>query len=294
MTTTPTRTPSKSISPLRARMIEQMRMANLSESTQRNYIGYIKGLARRYNTSPDRLSEEQVRNWVLERIDQGLAPATTNAMLSTLRFLYREVLDRPEVVGRLRNGKRPRRLPRPMTEAEVERLVSATLDLRYRAAIVLTYAAALRISETVAVQIADIKADRKLLHIRSGKGDVERMTPLPEPVIEYLRGYWQALWPRPATWLFYGSSPDMPITPKALRAAFNKARDRAGIAEQYSFRSLRTSAATHWYERGGQIDVIQDALGHRSPETTRNYARATGKMFEALNHPVSGFNLLNA
>ena len=154
-----------------------------------------------------------------------------------------------------------------MEEAEVERLVSATLDLRYRAAIVLTYAAALRISETVAVQVADIKADRKLLHVQSGKGDVERMTPLPEPVIEYLRDYWQSLWPRPATWLFYGSSPEEPITAAALRAAFNRARDRAGIAKKFSFHALRTSTATHWYERGGSSRPAPGASRDARPGT---------------------------
>ena len=154
-----------------------------------------------------------------------------------------------------------------MEEAEVERLVSATLDLRYRAAIVLTYAAALRISETVAVQVADIKADRKLLHVRSGKGDVERMTPLPEPVIEYLRDYWQSLWPRPATWLFQGSSPEEPITAAALRAAFDRARDRAGIAKKFSFHSLRTSTATHWYERGGSSRPAPGASRDARPGT---------------------------
>ena len=204
-----------------------------------------------------------------------------------------EVLDRPDIVRGLRNRKRPRRLPCHMAEIEVERLLLATPDLRYRSAFMLTYAAGLRISETIAVQITDIKADRKLLHIRSGKGDVERMAPLPVPVIEYLRNYWQIIWPRPATWLFYGRSPEMPINQGALRRAFNEARDQAGIHHSTKFHALRHSAATHWHERGGNIDVIQDALGHRSADTTRAYARATGKMFEALDHPVSGFRLLS-
>ncbi|MCY4589987.1 MAG: tyrosine-type recombinase/integrase [Alphaproteobacteria bacterium] len=288
------KTPAKTVSPLRTRMIEQMRMGALSSGTQRFYLGAIRSLARDTGTAPDQLDAEQVRAWVLGLIDRGLAPASTNATLSALRFFFCEVIDRPEVVHGLRNRKRPRRLPCHMAEHEVERLLLATPDLRYRTAILLTYAAGLRISETVAVQVVDIKADRKLLHIRSGKGDVERLAPLPEPVIGYLRGYWQALWPRPAPWLFYGRSPEVPIKAEALRKAFNAARDRAGIRRDTSFHALRHSAATHWHERGGSIDVIQDALGHRNADTTRAYARATGKMFEALDHPVSGFRLLTA
>ena len=289
-----TTTTPKAKSPLRARMIEQMRIGNLSLATRKEYLRTVSNLARDTRTAPDRLDAEQVRAWVLGLIERGLAPASTNAALSALRFFYREVVDRPDIVRGLRNRKRPRPLPRHMTEVEVERLLMATPDLRYRTATLLTYAAGLRISETVAVQVADIKADRKLLHVRSGKGDVERMAPLPAPVIGYLRSYWQTLWPRPATWLFYGKSPEVPIKSEALRKAFNAARNRAGISRSASFHALRHSAATHWHERGGSIDVIQDALGHRSADTTRAYARATGKMFEALDHPVSGFGLLNA
>ena len=292
MTKTPSKT--KTRSPMRARMIEQMKIDNLAPVTQKEYLRTVGNLARDTRTSPDLLDAEQVRAWLVGLIDRGLAPASTNAALSALRFFYCEVIDRPDVVRGLRNRKRPRRLPRHMTEVEVERLLLATPDLRYRTATLLTYAAGLRISETVAVQVADIKADRKLLHVRSGKGDVERMAPLPEPVIGHLRGFWQTIWPRPATWLFYGKSPEAPIKAGTLRAAFNAARDRAGIDRGTGFHALRHSAATHWHERGGSIDVIQDALGHRNADTTRGYARATGKMFEALDHPVSGFGLLNA
>ena len=288
MTNVPTMTP------LRARMIEQMQLGNLAPATQKQYLGTIGILARDTGTAPDQLDAEQVRSWLVSQINRGLAPASTNTYLSALRFLYEEVLDRPDMVRGLRFRKLSRHLPRHMEEGEIERLLLATPDLRYRTAILITYAAGLRISETIAVQIADIKADRKLLHIRSGKGNVERMAPLPVPVIEYLRTFWQNTWPRPATWLFYGKSPDMPIKGATLRRAFSEARSRAGINRSFKFHDLRHSAATHWHERGGSIDVIQDALGHRNADTTRAYARATGKMFEALDHPVSGFSFMTA
>ncbi|MDE2914933.1 MAG: tyrosine-type recombinase/integrase [Paracoccaceae bacterium] len=122
---------------------------------------------------------------------------------------------------------------------------------------------------------------------------VETVTPLRQRMIDQMR-MWTSLCPRPKTWLFYGSSPEVPIKAATLRRAFNAARDRAGIDQSNSFHALRHSAAAHWHERGGSIDVIQDALEHRNADTTRAYARATGTMFEALNHLVSGFSLLNA
>ena len=83
---------------------------------------------------------EQIRALVVGLIDRGRAPSPTNAILPGLRFFYRDVLDRPDVLRGLRNRKRPRRLPRHMIEAEVERLLLETPDVRYRTATLLTYA----------------------------------------------------------------------------------------------------------------------------------------------------------
>ena len=281
-------------SPLRQRMIDQMRIANLAESTRYAYVLEVEHLAKHYKASPADLDAEQVRAWVLTLIDRGLSPSSTNATLSALRFLYIDTLGCPDRVAGLRNRKKPYTLPRHMTEQEVECLILATPDLRHRAAFVAAYGAGLRISETVAVKIGDIKSDKKLLHIPSGKGGSERMAPLPGAVIDYLRGYWKNIWPQPASWLFYGASPDQPIRMGALHLAFKKARERAGIEPCHTFHSLRHSTATHLHERGGSMDVIRDVLGHRSADTTRGYARATGKMFEGLDHPISGFSVLRS
>ncbi len=278
-------------SPLRQRMIDQMRIANFAESTQTIYIGEIAQLAKHYKASPADLDADQVRAWVLSGIDRGLKPATTNVTVAALKFFYAETLGCPERVAGLRARKKPRKLPRHMEE-EVERIILATPDLRYRAAIVTAYGVGLRISETVAIKIGDIKSDQKLLHIPSGKGGTERMAPMPEAVIHYLRGYYKNIWPEPESWLFYGASPDVPIRTGDLHVAFKKARERAGVDSRHTFHCLRHSAATHLHERGGNMEVIRDMLGHRRADTTREYARSTARMFEGLDHPISDFPLL--
>lgn len=280
--------------PLRQRLIEQMQIANLADSTRESYVREIRRLAEYYAQSPDRLDAEQIRAWIMVLIERGLRPASVNVTIAAFKFFFRETLGRPELVAGLRNRKVPRTLPRHLEVNEVERLLLATPDLRYRTAMLVAYAAGLRISETVALQIPDIKPDKQLLHIRSAKGGTERMVPLPRGVLQYLRSYWRNICPRPVTWLFYASSPDTRIKEATLTFAFNKARERAGIDRSHTFHCLRHSAATHLHERGGSIDVIQDVLGHRNADTTRRYARATGKMFQTLDHPISGFAVLRA
>ena len=113
-------------SPLRQRMIDQMRIANLAESTQIAYLFEIERLAKHYGTSPADLDAEQLRDWVLKLIDRGLSPSSTNSTLSAFRFLYVETLGCPERVAGLRNRKLPARLPQSMTEQDVVRRGGST------------------------------------------------------------------------------------------------------------------------------------------------------------------------
>ena len=186
--------------------VESRTGAPVLDSTQSPYIGEIEHLANHYKASPADLDADQLRAWVLSGIERGLKPATTNVTVAALKFLYVDTLGCAERVTGLHARKKPRKLPRYMTEEEVERLILATPDLRYRAAIVTAYGAGLRISETVAIKIDDVKSDKKLLHIPSGKGGTERMAPLPDEVIDYLRGFYKNIWPQPATWLRRGQT----------------------------------------------------------------------------------------
>ncbi len=271
---------------------EQMTMTNLAENTRKAYRLEIRRFFDHIGKPVCEISAEDVRGWVLGRIESGLSPGSCNMTAAAMRFLFRDTLDCPEMVKGVRNQRMPRKLPRHMAVKEIERLTMAVTDIRYRTAIVLSYGAGLRISETVAVKVSDIRADKNLLHIPAGKGGTERMAPMPAKLIDYLRGYWKSIYPRPVSWMFYANAPEAPISTDSLRKAFNTARDRVGISDRYTFHCLRHSFAAHVHERGGSIDVIQDALGHRKSDTTRGYARATGRMFASLDHPLSGSALI--
>lgn len=280
------------ISAVLDRAEEQMTMTNLAENTRKAYRLEIRRFFDHIGKPVCEIGAEDVRGWVLGRIESGLSPGSCNMTAAAMRFLFRDTLDRPEMVKGVRNQRMPRKLPRHMAVKEIERLTMAVTDIRYRTAIVLSYGAGLRISETVAVKVTDIRAGKNLLHIPAGKGGTERTAPLPKHLIDYLRGYWKSIYPRPVSWMFYANAPEAPISTDSLRKAFNTARDRVGISDRYTFHCLRHSFAAHVHERGGSIDVIQDALGHRKSDTTRGYARATGRMFASLDHPLSGSALI--
>ncbi len=278
--------PKSGGTPARRKMIATMDMKGLSANTQDNYLRSVGALARFYDRPPQSLSAEEVGVWVSGRIDAGRCPRTTNADVSALRLFYVDAMDQPEKVKDLHCRRVPDRLPRSIPEADVGLLIDGIDDLRYRTATLVAYGCALRISEVVALQVDDVRSEDGLLHIAHGKGGHERMAFLPDTVLEALRRYWKNTEPHPESWLFYGAGPERPMTAESLRAAFNRSRDRVGLDRGITFHCLRHAVATHLYERGAQISVVQDYLGHKSPEATRVYARATGVMYRTLDHPV--------
>lgn len=171
-------------SPARSKMVEVMTLKGLTPGTQQQYQNTLGALAVHFDCGPQTLSGEQVRPWVLDRIEQGLAPRTTNVDISTLRLFCCDAMGRPEKVAGLQFRRVPDRLPRSIPEADVATLIHGITGLRYRTATLIAYGAGLRISQVVALQVSDIKGADGLLRIGAGKGGHERMTYLPVAVIE--------------------------------------------------------------------------------------------------------------
>ena len=129
-------------SPARTRMIEVMTMKGLARRTQVNYLASICSLARHWGRAPQALSADEVRAWVIGRIERGLSPRTTNAEISALRLFFADAMGQPDKVEGLRSRRIPDCLPRSIPEADVERLIQGIDDLRYRTATLTAYGAA--------------------------------------------------------------------------------------------------------------------------------------------------------
>ena len=129
--------------PLRVRMIEEMRIRNLSCATQRNYIHHVEQFARHYNTSPINLGLDEIRNYRLHMLDvRLLSPQTMNSFVAAANFLYTEVLDMPWDTANIPYAKVPITLPVFLTAEEIERLFAAVGILKHRAVLMLCYGSA--------------------------------------------------------------------------------------------------------------------------------------------------------
>jgi integrase/recombinase XerD len=277
------------ISPLRRRMVEDMTVRNLSPATQRSYLYAVAKFSRFFGKSPERLDLEDVRTYQVHLASQGIAWATLNQTVAALRFFYGVTLGRPEIPERIAYAREPRRLPVVLSADEVVRFLEAVPSLKSRTALTTAYAAGLRVSEVVALKVADIDSGRMLIRVEQGKGGKDRYVMLSAQLLAILRTYWRLAKPR--HWLIPGRDEERPIDQTVLHAACRSACEAAGLTKHVTVHTLRHSFATHLLESGADIRIIQVLLGHTNISTTARYAQVATSTIQGTASPLDRLRL---
>lgn len=272
------------MTPLRQRMIEDMKLRNFSPHTERLYVEQVAKFAQYYGKSPELLGREEIRAYQLYLVEQKVSWSRFNIAVCALRFLYRVTLGKDWAIEHIPHPRTERKLPVVLSPEEVSQLLQSITDLEYQAILMTAYSAGLRISEVVSLRVKDIDSKRMVIHIRQGKGRKDRYVMLSVRLLALLRTYWKVV--RPTTWLFPGADPEQHIGVKAVQRVCTKAGLAAGINKQVTVRSLRHSFATHLLESGADVRTIQILLGHRSLQTTARYTHVSAKTICATASPL--------
>lgn len=283
-------TNKKSISPLRARMLEDMRMRRLSPATQNAYIGAVKQLAAFLKRSPDTATAEDLRDFQLHLVDAGATPAMLNNRLTGLKFFFRHTVAASEVLSLISPVREPERLPVVLSPEEVAEILACAPSLKAQTALSISYGAGLRASEVVRLKTTDIDSDRMVIRVDQGKGSRDRTAMLSEVLLIQLRDWYRHARSKnaikPGGWLFPGINLKRHLSSRQLNRLFHQAADAAGIERRVSLHTLRHSFATHLLEQKTDIRVIQVLLGHRKLETTARYSHVASKRLLEVQSPL--------
>jgi integrase/recombinase XerD len=270
------------MTPLRQRMLEDMQLRGLSARTQESYLGAVRQLAQHYGKPPDQLTEEELRQYFLYlRNAKRVSRSTTTIALCAFKFLYEQTLKRPWPMLDFIRPPHQTKLPIVLSVDEVRQVLSAIRLAHYRVCLSLIYACGLRLTEGVHLQVPQIDSARLQLHIQGGKGNKDRYVPLPHRALTMLRAHWRThrnpLWLFPAL-LPVGSIPAQATSPMAVdgvQRAFRAAVKTCGLHKKATVHTLRHSWATHLFEAGVNVRIIQVWMGHNSPTTTAIYTHLT-------------------
>ncbi len=281
---------NKSVSPLRRRMIGDMTLRKLHTKTQAAYIRAVKNFTRFFGRSPELAEAEDLRNYQLHMVEQGVSSGKLNATITGLKFFFGVTLDRPSVLKKMSPVRKDQKLPRVLSVDQVARLLQAASNLKHRAALSVAYGAGLRASEVTHLKIADIDSERMIIRIEQGKGRRDRYAMLSPSLLELLRAWWRQAHAQgkmlPGGWLFPGRNPVKPLSTRQLNHACKSAAAAAALDQWISMHTLRHSFATHLLEQKVDIRVIQVLLGHQKLENTARYSHVATRTLSEVTSPL--------
>lgn len=260
-------------------MQQRMSISGKSPSTLKNYSHHLAKMALHFGQLPTALDEDQINDYLYLMQQEHRTPSESYFKFTVygLRYAFR-INGLQEARVALPSIKREKKLPVVLSREEVRRLIKAPNLLKHRVLIGLLYGCGLRCFEVRNIKLPDLDFDRKMLHVRKGKGKKDRYVPLCDLLIKGLKAYIEA--ERPDGWLFNGKQPvegraggafDSRYSQKGVQWAVNEARKAAGIIKPMTVHTLRHTYATHLLEDGLDIMSIKDLLGHECIDTTLVY-----------------------
>jgi integrase/recombinase XerD len=268
--------------PLREQMHQDLQLAGLVEGTQQVYLRAVRQLAAHFRQAPDRLTEKQVREYLLYlKNERQLASGSLKVAASGLKFFYTHTVPRDwKTLQKLRFPKQ-KSLPDVLTIDEVRRLIDAVRTPWIKTFFWTVYSLGLRLQEGLHLQVRDIDSQRMLVHVHLGKGAKDRYVPLPQRTLVILRQHWVTH--RDPTWLFPGPRADQrqatpatgPMGHYGVQRAMRRVVRELNFRKAISIHTLRHSYATHLLEAGVNLRLIQRYLGHSSLRTTVIYLHVT-------------------
>ena len=309
---------SAEITEFKELIAKSCRLRHLSYHTQKAYVGwairYINFFDKQHpvNLHPNHISK------YLSHLatDRNVAASTQNQALSALIFLYRDVCNIPtDTIENFKYASKPKTLPTVLTQQEAQKLINH-LNGTARLVASLLYGSGLRLIEALRLRIKDIDFDYAQINVKQGKGRKDRITLLPEKLVQPLNrqmekskivhqedleaGYGAVYMPnalerkfpnaaREWNWQYVFPSYQLSIDPRSqklrrhhiseslIRKKVKKAMITANINKYAGCHSLRHSFATHLLEKGYDIRTVQELLGHKDVRTTQIYTHVLNK-----------------
>ena len=264
-----------------------MELKNLSHHTQRAYLAAVTGIARFYNQSPDKMTQEKIEDYLLYlKQDKGIAPNSCYGVLTGLRFFYKHVNEK-EIPVTYSIRRTPRKLPEVLTMEDIWKIICSVKNLKHKIILMTTYSAGLRARETINLKPENIDSKTMLIKVEEGKGKKDRYTLLSKKLLDELRTYYRRY--RPGTYLFpssYNKKNNRPLSYEAIRMIYETARKKADVKKGAGIHTLRHSFATHLLEAGYDLRKIQVLMGHARLTTTMIYLHVSRQTLSMIPSPL--------
>lgn len=272
-------------------LIYEMQLRNYSARTIHSYSELLSKVEIFYNLPLDKITTEQFKDYLHRRItNEEISTSMINQYISAFKILKVDVLKLDWEQIRIKRPRRVKRLPVVLSLDEVEKLIAATQNIKHKAILMLAYSSGLRRQEAQLIKPSAIDSARMQVHVVQGKGKKDRYTILSAKALDILRLYYK--YERPSFFLFEAQGKKgQHLSDVTLNCIVKKSAVKAGIKKQISFHTLRHCFATHLLERGVNLRLIQQFMGHVSIKTTAGYLHLVNINPSSIVSPLDSMNV---
>jgi len=260
------------------------KLRNLKPGTIRTYQKNVSDFLKFMDKNPEELTCEDARDYLVYLQNRGNKASTLNNKNGSLVFFYKRVLGKlwdDNLVPRAINDYA---VPRVLSSSDIEKLLDATTNLKYKAMFAIMYSSGLRISEVIRLRYDDISRTNMQIYIHESKTHTARYALLSQRALDILTEYWFKCG-RPKGILFPNQWTGEYLTSSGPQLVFRQSVKKAGLPKDVHPHCLRHSFATHLLEDGVDIRYIQTLLGHRSPKSTEIYLHVSNKALIGIQSP---------
>ena len=253
-----------------------LKLQGKAEATIDSYSRALRRFTEFLDKSPDQGTEIDLKKYFYQ-LTKTHSWSTVKIDRVGLQFFYKYVMKKDWVWIDIVRPPKKTIIPNVLTMNEVQKLLNGFTKLRYQAFFYILYSMGLRISEGLSLQVGDILDCKTSIHIRLGKGEIDRIVPLPKKALWILRQYWRThrhpVLMFPAIQINHGHTIvfDKHMDIGSAQAAMTKVVKERGFKKKISAHSLRHSYATHLLQLNVNIITVKKILGHKSIKTTEGY-----------------------
>jgi len=260
-------------------LVTELKLRGFSEKTIDTYLFHNRLFLDFAKKTPQQVSEADIKSYLAFLIsDKKASPSTVSLAKSALKFFFDEVLQKNIV--NIKTPKIPKKLPVVLTKQEVKRLIDNASTKKSRLMLMLLYSSGLRVSELLSLKKQDFELEKNSLWVRSGKGNKDRLVILSSKLVEELKNYLENV-----DGLVFPGKNDK-ILPRTVQKIVKLAAKKAGINKKVSPHTLRHSFATHLLEKGTDLRMIQELLGHSNLQTTQIYTQVSDEQKRKIKSPL--------
>jgi site-specific recombinase XerD len=269
---------------IRAQFIQQMQLKGYSKNSIQTYVDCLIGISKFYKTSPDLLSDQQIRDYLQYCIvEKKLSTSYINQCVSALKILFVQVLKKEWDSISIPRIKREKKLPVVLSKEEVKAILNEVKNIKHKTILTLIYSAGLRVGEAIKIKVQDIDSSRMQIRIRQAKGSKDRYVVLSAIMLDLLRIYYNLY--KPKDFLFPSQMAEQ-ISDRTVQCFFKDACLKSKLNKTVSVHVLRHSFATHLMEQGVSLPIIQQLLGHKSLRTTSVYLHVQQYTIDKIKSPL--------